>query len=468
MGIKEREWSDSSFAYRFAFNGMEKDDELKGQGNSYDFGARIYDSRLGRWMSVDPYSVILPAYSPYSYALNSPVFFVDEAGMYPKPSEVLASFGMEMPPLAAGILDGAADASPFGMMGFVYDLMTDDQFRSDMYDAFEAIATDPVGAAKLMFEEYAGVMERVMAGEATPEDEKMIGEEIGGAIVGIITGGAVLKYTKKLVKTGAPNSKLAKKAIKDAPCSCFTEGTDVKTKQGFKNIEEIMVGDSVYAYNSNTQLVQLATVSKLYKFIKTGIYEIYVDSIKIEATKDHPFFLDNDWVEARFLNVGDSLTLFDGGRSRIDSIVYHNVISTVYNFEVAGVNNYYVTELGILVHNCPSNSKITKPKNKEIPISAKDVNIGRNKALSLTGINSSNSTLYKGRMTHNKGLIVGRQKVNANGSIVRYRYDIDADGKFHINVEDFSNGKGDKAIKYRIDLPGGKKAYDKKIKSINN
>ncbi|MGM0613621.1 MAG: hypothetical protein ACQESM_08945, partial [Bacteroidota bacterium] len=28
--------------YRFGFNGMEKDDEVKGGGNSYDFGARLY------------------------------------------------------------------------------------------------------------------------------------------------------------------------------------------------------------------------------------------------------------------------------------------------------------------------------------------------------------------------------------------------------------------------------------------
>ena len=40
--------------YRYGFNGMEKDDNLKGTGNSYDFGARIYDSRLGRWLAVDP------------------------------------------------------------------------------------------------------------------------------------------------------------------------------------------------------------------------------------------------------------------------------------------------------------------------------------------------------------------------------------------------------------------------------
>jgi RHS repeat-associated protein len=38
----------------FGFNGKEKDDEVVGAGNSYDFDARMYNPRLGRWMSVDP------------------------------------------------------------------------------------------------------------------------------------------------------------------------------------------------------------------------------------------------------------------------------------------------------------------------------------------------------------------------------------------------------------------------------
>jgi RHS repeat-associated protein len=41
-------------AYRFHFNGKETDNEVYGEGNVYDFGARVYDPRLGRWMSVDP------------------------------------------------------------------------------------------------------------------------------------------------------------------------------------------------------------------------------------------------------------------------------------------------------------------------------------------------------------------------------------------------------------------------------
>jgi len=39
-------------SYRFSFNSKEKDDETYGGGYAYDFGARIYDSRLGRWFSI--------------------------------------------------------------------------------------------------------------------------------------------------------------------------------------------------------------------------------------------------------------------------------------------------------------------------------------------------------------------------------------------------------------------------------
>ena len=66
--------------YRFGFNGMEKDNEVKGIGNSLDFGARIYDSRLGRWLSMDPLQVKYPALTPYNFVGNSPLRLVDKDG----------------------------------------------------------------------------------------------------------------------------------------------------------------------------------------------------------------------------------------------------------------------------------------------------------------------------------------------------------------------------------------------------
>ncbi len=66
--------------YRFGFNGMEKDDEAKCEGNSYDFGARIYDSRLGRWLSLDPLMKKYPGFSPYNFVSNCPLSIVDPDG----------------------------------------------------------------------------------------------------------------------------------------------------------------------------------------------------------------------------------------------------------------------------------------------------------------------------------------------------------------------------------------------------
>ena len=72
MGIKEREWKDSSFGYRFGFNGQEKDDEVKGSVNSLSFKYRIYDPRLGRFLSVDPLFASYPWNSTYAFARNKP------------------------------------------------------------------------------------------------------------------------------------------------------------------------------------------------------------------------------------------------------------------------------------------------------------------------------------------------------------------------------------------------------------
>jgi len=73
----------NSGEYRYGFNGMEKDDEVKGSGNSYDFGARMYDPRIAIWLKVDPRAADLPGYSPYSYAAGNPVLYIDPNGEFP-------------------------------------------------------------------------------------------------------------------------------------------------------------------------------------------------------------------------------------------------------------------------------------------------------------------------------------------------------------------------------------------------
>jgi RHS repeat-associated protein len=66
--------------YRRGFNGMEKDDEVKSSGNSYDFGARMYDSRVGRMLSIDPHISAYPNFSSYVFAINNPIIAIDPDG----------------------------------------------------------------------------------------------------------------------------------------------------------------------------------------------------------------------------------------------------------------------------------------------------------------------------------------------------------------------------------------------------
>jgi RHS repeat-associated protein len=66
--------------YRYGFNGKEEDDEVKGDGNEQDYGMRIYDTRLGRFLSVDPLSEDYPELTPYQFASNRPVDGADLDG----------------------------------------------------------------------------------------------------------------------------------------------------------------------------------------------------------------------------------------------------------------------------------------------------------------------------------------------------------------------------------------------------
>ena len=70
-------------SYRFGYNGMEKVDEIYGDANAYDFGARIYDPRLGRFLAIDPLAAKYPGWSPYSFAIDNPIKFIDVNGNGP-------------------------------------------------------------------------------------------------------------------------------------------------------------------------------------------------------------------------------------------------------------------------------------------------------------------------------------------------------------------------------------------------
>jgi RHS repeat-associated protein len=76
-----RQFDGSSLKYLYGFNGKENEDY--GNRNSYDFGARIFDSRISRWLSVDPLASKFPNETPYSFAACNPIRLIDQDGQAP-------------------------------------------------------------------------------------------------------------------------------------------------------------------------------------------------------------------------------------------------------------------------------------------------------------------------------------------------------------------------------------------------
>ena len=78
MNMPSRKFTQANSGYRYGFNGKEKDNST-GEGN-LDFGARVYDGRLGRWLSVDPLQKKYPDVTPYHFCLDNPILFIDPDG----------------------------------------------------------------------------------------------------------------------------------------------------------------------------------------------------------------------------------------------------------------------------------------------------------------------------------------------------------------------------------------------------
>jgi RHS repeat-associated protein len=75
-----KDWSENYYGYSYGFQGSEKDDEVKGEGNSYTTHFRQLDVRIGRWLTIDPRVKELPWQSPYCSMDNNPIRFNDPKG----------------------------------------------------------------------------------------------------------------------------------------------------------------------------------------------------------------------------------------------------------------------------------------------------------------------------------------------------------------------------------------------------
>ncbi|QMU66158.1 MAG: hypothetical protein GKR88_19020 [Flavobacteriaceae bacterium] len=104
----------NSVAEKRMFGGKEYNEELG--LNWYDITARNYDPALGRWMNVDPLAETMPSHSPYNYAFNNPIIYIDPTGMAPEmPDDLIvkgdvAAFKKRVSQSTGGFYDAKVDS----------------------------------------------------------------------------------------------------------------------------------------------------------------------------------------------------------------------------------------------------------------------------------------------------------------------------------------------------------------------
>ena len=79
MLLVGRSWEVGT-GYKYGFNGKEGDDEISGTKINWDFGSRVYNATIGRWLSVDVKANRYPFIQPYNFVANCPIWFIDPAG----------------------------------------------------------------------------------------------------------------------------------------------------------------------------------------------------------------------------------------------------------------------------------------------------------------------------------------------------------------------------------------------------
>ena len=294
----------------------------------YYLQSRYYDPANRRFINADTYSSTDPGdaigCNMFAYCGNNPVMRNDYSGD--------AWWHWVVATVA---VVGLAVASVVTCGGAAAAAMTATALISGTCTTVPAAATIITGAALGAGVAYAGSVVSAASSVKSTEEFAEYGKSalistVAGAVVGAVAG-----------------------AI-NAATSCFVAGTPVLTEDGDKPIEDVTVGDYVWAWDEATGTTELKQVVETYVNETSELTHIFVNGEEIVATPTHPFYCPvKGWTDAAHLRAGDILVLVNGEYVVVEKI-QHELLENpvkVYNFQVQDYHTYYVAESGVLVHN---------------------------------------------------------------------------------------------------------------------
>ena len=295
----------------FRYRGYYYDTDLE----MYYLQSRYYDAKICRFINADSalYHSML-GYNLFAYCGNNPVTRIDPTGEFFELNDIV---GDEF------TLEGAG-AGGYGASGNYFGYGT-------AYHNYSVYSATSAYNAYLGGYYYSG------------------GGSLGGYTAQFAVGS--VSVTDSMATTG----------ISRITSVCFVVGTIVKAAEGDVPIENIQVGDYVYAHNPETGETELKPVVNTFVNEATELVHIFADGEEIICTNEHPFYSPvKGWIEACKLRAGDILVSLNGEYIVVEQ-VQHEILESpikVYNFEVEDFHTYFVGDgNGVLVHNsCNHNS----------------------------------------------------------------------------------------------------------------
>ncbi len=294
----------------------------------YYLQSRYYDPYLGRFLNADSYASTgqgLLGYNMFAYCLNNPVMGIDPTGEF---SFKTIFNGVEL--MTIGAL-----AVSIGITIMTCGTAAPLMVAAAALTASAGTLTVMNGAAEVAegITDYNPVRDGLFQGDSAAYNNH---REATATIsqVGTLALGAY----------GASRGGNI----------CFIAGTLVLTQSGNVPIEKVKVGDYVFAWDEETDTVALKEVVETYINETDELIHVFVNGEEIVTTPSHPFYSPiKGWTDAVHLRAGDILVLVNGEYAVVEK-VQHEILEapvTVYNFQVEDYHTYYVTDIGVLVHN---------------------------------------------------------------------------------------------------------------------
>jgi RHS repeat-associated protein len=279
-----RKYTAPDGGYRFGFNGMEKDDEIKGEGNSYTTHFRAYDPRIARWISIDPLRAYFPGESPYSFSNNMPIVGSDPSGAVCIPclkfvKGALANYGAQV------FMNSITDGLDWATAETYLNVDIADVITAGFSEAFDIIPgaglIGEILEEAIVWNPYDGIFDIKL-----DNLEQVFDAIKGGATSYVVGKGLDVSFTKAGNVIGDKISNMSKNIDIKIDANIKTKAKDAKIKNS--RVTNGRRGKN-YADNANKSLnkAKLAkTTSENVKEVANNAKVRYVGSVGSETAKE--------------------------------------------------------------------------------------------------------------------------------------------------------------------------------------